>query len=92
MQPTTRATSSAATSACCARGWRTRKFFYDQDRKTRLEARVPQLASVVYHNKLGSQLERVERIQLLAGKIARELGADAAAGRARRLAVPRPIC
>ena len=52
------------------------KFFYDQDRKTRLEARVPRLASVVYHNKLGSQLERVERIQLLAGKIARELGAD----------------
>jgi glycyl-tRNA synthetase beta chain len=52
------------------------KFFYNQDRKTRLEARVPRLASVVYHNKLGSQLERVERIQLLAGKIARELGAD----------------
>ena len=52
------------------------KFFYDQDRKTRLEARVPRLASVVYHNKLGSQLERVERIQLLARKIARELGAD----------------
>jgi glycyl-tRNA synthetase beta chain len=52
------------------------KFFYDQDRKTRLEARVPRLASVVYHNKLGSQLERVERIQLLAGKLARELGAD----------------
>lgn len=52
------------------------KFFYDQDRKTRLEARVPRLANVVYHNKLGSQLERVERIQLLAGKIARELGAD----------------
>jgi len=54
------------------------KFFYDQDRKTRLEARVPKLASVVYHNKLGSQLERVERIQLLAGKIARDMGADPA--------------
>ena len=52
------------------------KFFYDQDRRTRLEARVPRLASVVYHNKLGSQLERVERIQLLAGKIAHEFGAD----------------
>ena len=52
------------------------KFFFDQDRRTRLEARVPRLASVVYHNKLGSQLERVERIQLLARKIARELGAD----------------
>jgi glycyl-tRNA synthetase beta chain len=54
------------------------RFFYDQDRKTRLEDRVPQLAKVVYHNKLGSQLERVERIQLLAGHIARELAADPA--------------
>ena len=54
------------------------RFFFDQDRKVRLEARVPQLEKVVYHNKLGSQLQRVERIQLLAGKIARELKADAA--------------
>jgi len=54
------------------------RFFYDQDRKTRLEERVPQLAKVVYHNKLGTQLDRTERIQLLAGKIARALGADAA--------------
>jgi len=52
------------------------KFFYDQDRKTRLEARVPRLAGVVYHGKLGSQLERVERIQLLAGRIAHDIGAD----------------
>jgi glycyl-tRNA synthetase beta chain len=52
------------------------KFFYDQDRKLRLEERVPQLAQVVYHNKLGSQLERVERLELLAGKIAHMLGAD----------------
>ena len=54
------------------------RFFFNQDRKTRLEARVPQLAQVVYHNKLGSQLERVERVQLLAGRIARALNADAA--------------
>src|SRR5512134_1239824 len=52
------------------------RFFYDQDRKVRLEARVPQLAKVVYHHKLGTQLERVQRIQLLAGQIARNLGAD----------------
>jgi glycyl-tRNA synthetase beta chain len=52
------------------------RFFYNQDRKQRLEERVPQLARVVYHNKLGSQLECVERVQLLAGKIAREIGAD----------------
>src|SRR6266540_3755803 len=53
------------------------RFFYNQDRKQRLEERVPQLAKVVYHSRLGSQLERVERIQLLAGEIARKLGADA---------------
>jgi glycyl-tRNA synthetase beta chain len=52
------------------------KFFYDQDRKTRLEARVPRLAGVVHHGKLGSQLERVERIQLLAGTIAHQIDAD----------------
>jgi glycyl-tRNA synthetase beta chain len=62
------------------------RFFYNQDRKTRLEARVPQLAKVVYHNKLGSQLERVQRIQQLAGRIARMLKADAEqAERAARL-------
>ncbi len=52
------------------------KFFYDQDRKERLENRVPRLATVVFHNKLGSQLERVERVQLLTGRIAHDLGID----------------
>ncbi len=52
------------------------RFFYEQDRKTRLETRVPGLGKVVYHNKLGTQLERVQRMQLLAGKIARLIGAD----------------
>jgi len=52
------------------------RFFYDRDRRRRLEERVPELARVVYHAKLGSQLERVERIQLLAGRIAAMLGAD----------------
>ena len=52
------------------------RFFYNQDRKIRLEERVPQLAKVVYHNKLGSQLDRVTRIQLLAGRICRSIGAD----------------
>ncbi len=53
------------------------RFFYNQDRKRRLENRVPQLASVVYHSKLGSQLDRVKRIQALAGEIAKRLQADA---------------
>src|SRR6266700_3957961 len=52
------------------------RFFFKQDRKIRLEARVPQLAKVVFHSKLGSQLERVQRIKLLAGEIARALRAD----------------
>ena len=52
------------------------RFFYNQDRKVRLEERVPQLAKIVYHNKLGSQLERVQRVKLLAGEIARMLGDD----------------
>jgi glycyl-tRNA synthetase beta chain len=54
------------------------RFFYNQDRKERLETRVPRLGKVVYHNKLGTQLERVARVQLLAGKIARLLQVDAA--------------
>ena len=52
------------------------RFFFNQDLKTRLETRVPQLARVVFHSKLGSQLERVQRIKLLAGEIARALRAD----------------
>ncbi|HUL41831.1 MAG TPA: glycine--tRNA ligase subunit beta [Burkholderiales bacterium] len=54
------------------------KFFYDQDRKSLLEERVPLLAQVVYHSKLGSQLERTERVQLIAGRIARDLKTDVA--------------
>jgi len=63
------------------------RFFYDQDRKTKLETRVPRLAQVVYHHKLGSQLQRVERLTRLAGEIARLLDADrAGAERAATLA------
>jgi glycyl-tRNA synthetase beta chain len=63
------------------------KFFYDQDRKRSLESRVPLLAKVVYHNKLGSQLERVERLVGIAVQIARAVGADVAhVERAARLA------
>jgi glycyl-tRNA synthetase beta chain len=54
------------------------RFFFNQDRKQKLETRVERLGNVVYHNKLGSQLQRVERITTLAGTIARLLGADKA--------------
>jgi glycyl-tRNA synthetase beta chain len=53
------------------------RFFYDQDRKQRLAERLPRLANVVYHNKLGSQLERVQRLEKLAGGIAQLLEVDA---------------
>ena len=63
------------------------RFFYDQDRKTRLEARLPRLDEVVYHNRLGSQGDRVRRLVRLASSIARELQADAGlAARAAQLA------
>jgi glycyl-tRNA synthetase beta chain len=54
------------------------RFFYDQDRKHKLDARVPRLAQVVYHNKLGSQWDRVQRLVKLAGEIAHLLKTDAA--------------
>jgi glycyl-tRNA synthetase beta chain len=63
------------------------KFFFEQDKKKPLADRVPLLANVVYHNKLGSTLQRVERIEALAGDIAALTGADVAlAKRAARLA------
>lgn len=52
------------------------KFFFEQDQKTPLEGRVAKLGLVVYHNKIGSQLERVHRLQKLAGEIGPALGAD----------------
>ena len=52
------------------------KFFFDQDRKTPLASCVEKLGNVVYHNKLGTQLERMQRVKKLAGEIARQLKAD----------------
>jgi glycyl-tRNA synthetase beta chain len=45
------------------------RFFFETDRKAPLADRVPQLATIVYHNKLGTQLERVERLRRLATRI-----------------------
>jgi glycyl-tRNA synthetase beta chain len=52
------------------------KFFYDQDRKTKLEDRVERLKHVVYHSKLGTLRSRVDNIRQLAKKIAEKIGAD----------------
>ncbi len=50
------------------------KFFFDQDRKKTLASRVDSLGKVVYHNKLGTQGERVERVRSIAKAIATQLG------------------
>ncbi len=63
------------------------KFFFDQDRKRTLESRVPQLAKVVYHGKLGSQGERVERVRAIARAIAMPLGGAVLAAQADRAAL-----
>ncbi|MDC7696200.1 glycine--tRNA ligase subunit beta [Vogesella sp. LYT24W] len=63
------------------------KFFYEQDQKHRLDSRLPRLEHVVYHNKIGNQLERITRLTSIASAIAAKLGADSSlAGRAAYLA------
>jgi glycyl-tRNA synthetase beta chain len=62
------------------------KFFFDQDRKKTLAARVEGLDKVVYHNKLGSQGDRVKRVQAIARAIAQKLGDDALAMQADQAA------
>ena len=63
------------------------RFFWDLDRKQKLESFLPKLDSVVFHAKLGTQGQRVARLENLAGLIAEKLGADATlARRAARLA------
>ncbi|HEY8336802.1 MAG TPA: glycine--tRNA ligase subunit beta [Tardiphaga sp.] len=52
------------------------KFFYDTDLKTRLEDRLPKFEHIVFHEKLGSQAERIARIVRLAAEIAPLVGAD----------------
>jgi glycyl-tRNA synthetase beta chain len=52
------------------------KFFFEQDKRKTLESRLPLLANVVYHNKLGTQAERTQRVTRLAGALAKRLGYD----------------
>jgi len=52
------------------------KFFWDEDRKRTLASRVDDLKGIVFHAKLGTQAERVARIERLAGEIAAKIGAD----------------
>ncbi|MBV8746983.1 MAG: glycine--tRNA ligase subunit beta, partial [Xanthobacteraceae bacterium] len=63
------------------------KFFYETDLKTRLEDRLPKFKQIVFHEKLGTQWERIERIEALAAKLAPIAGANVEkVGRAGRLA------
>jgi len=63
------------------------KFFWDQDRKTKLESRLPKFKEITFHEKLGTQAERIERIARLTKELAPIVKADPAkAERAARLA------
>ncbi|HEU4709366.1 MAG TPA: glycine--tRNA ligase subunit beta [Methylophilaceae bacterium] len=63
------------------------KFFFDQDRKKSLESRVAGLGKVVYHNKLGTQGERMERVRAIARAIGQELGGEQLAMQADKAAM-----
>jgi glycyl-tRNA synthetase beta chain len=52
------------------------RFFYQTDLKTKLEDRLPSFKHIIFHEKLGSQAERIERIARLAGELAPIVGAD----------------
>lgn len=54
------------------------RFFWDEDRKVTLEARLEKLKGVTFHAKLGTLAERVERLEILAKAIAPRVGADPA--------------
>ena len=62
------------------------KFFFDQDRKKTLESRVEALDKVVYHNKLGTQGERIARVERMANAIAVQLGGAELAAHAAQAA------
>lgn len=63
------------------------RFFFEQDKKKRLEDRIPGLTNVVYHNKLGTLAQRMARVRILAVEIAGMMGIDQAlVERAARLA------
>ncbi|MBN9553544.1 MAG: glycine--tRNA ligase subunit beta [Alphaproteobacteria bacterium] len=63
------------------------KFFWDEDRKRRLDSRIDDLNGIIFHAEIGTQLERSERVAILAAEIANKIGTDSSkAERAARLA------
>ena len=63
------------------------KFFFDKDRRKSLESRVAGLGRVVYHNRLGTQGERVQRVAAIARAIGEQVGAETLAMHAEQAAV-----
>ena len=63
------------------------KFFFDQDRKKSLESRVVGLSKVVYHNRLGTQGERMQRVAAIARAVAEQLGGGELVQHAEQAAV-----
>jgi glycyl-tRNA synthetase beta chain len=60
------------------------KFFYETDLKVKLEDRLPRFEQIIFHEKLGTQAQRIERIERLAAALAPMVGADV--GKAKRAA------
>ena len=58
------------------------KFFFDQDRKKKLASRVPELDKVVYHNRLGTQGQRMQYVRAIASMIGQQLGGEKLAAQA----------
>ena len=68
------------------------KFFYETDLKTRLEDRLPKFEQIVFHEKLGTQAERIARIEALAGRACADRRRRRRQGRSARRGCARPIC
>ena len=68
------------------------KFFYETDLKTRLEDRLPKFKDIIFHEKLGTQAERIERIERLAAELAPLVGADVEKAKRAAHGYARPIC
>ena len=52
------------------------RFFWDHDRRTRLDSRVADLENVTFHHRLGSLYDKTLRLEVLAGRLAQHLGLD----------------
>ncbi len=91
-EPTAARPSSPATSASSARACRDAKFFYEIDLKTKLEDRLPKFDGIVFHEKLGTQAERIARIVALAGQLAPLRRRRCRQGRSAPRSSAKPIC